>query len=72
MSNIKYVVLTFTILLISTTTFAAEYDVPPKPASVDMADIDLDGDLDIILGHKTGWGYNNPTISIKKMKRKKF
>ncbi len=57
MKIIKYLVLTFTILLIYTTTFAAEYDVPPKPASVDVADIDLDGDLDIILGHDpTGEG----------------
>ncbi|MDA3885884.1 MAG: FG-GAP-like repeat-containing protein [Candidatus Delongbacteria bacterium] len=31
--------------------FADEYIVPKKPASVDVADIDQDGDLDIILGH---------------------
>lgn len=31
--------------------FATEYIVPKKPASVDVADIDLDGDFDIILGH---------------------
>ncbi|MEA3475121.1 MAG: hypothetical protein U9R23_01550, partial [Candidatus Cloacimonadota bacterium] len=51
MSKIKYLVLIFLTVLISTTTFAAEYIVPKKPASVDVADIDLDGDLDIVLGH---------------------
>jgi hypothetical protein len=29
--------------------FAAEYIVPKKPASVEVTDIDLDGDLDIVL-----------------------
>jgi hypothetical protein len=72
MSNIKYLILLLLSVLIFSTTFAAEYDVPKKPASVDVADIDLDGDLDIVLGHKTGWGENNPTISILKNERKKY
>jgi len=49
MSKIKYLVLLLFSLLIFTTTFAAEYDVPKKPASVDVVDIDLDGDLDIVI-----------------------
>ena len=57
MSKINYLGFFLFLLLIYTTTFAAEYIVPKKPASVNVADIDLDGDLDIILGHDpTGEG----------------
>lgn len=41
-----------------------EIEIPRLPGSLDIADIDLDGDLDIIVGHMTGWGYDNPTISL--------
>lgn len=52
----------FMTLLIFTKSFTVEYIVPRKPASVDVADIDLDDDLDIVLGHHY---YNNWTgISI--------
>lgn len=47
----KYVILLFITLLVFTKSFTVEYIVPKKPASVDVADIDLDDDLDIILGH---------------------
>ncbi len=47
----KIVILPLFILLITNFTFAAEYIVPKKPASVDVSDIDLDGGLDIVLGH---------------------
>jgi len=68
MSRVKYLNLSLFILLLLmySTTFALEYDVPPKPASVDVSDIDLDGDLDIIVGHMTAWEQDNPTISILK------
>ena len=56
----KYVILLFITLLVFTKSFAVEYIVPKKPASVDVADIDLDDDLDIVLGHdpteEQGWG----------------
>jgi len=56
MNIIKYVVLIFTILLISGTTFAAEYTIPCAARSVYAEDLDLDGDKDIVVGHKTGCG----------------
>ena len=71
MSKIKYLVLIFTILLISTTTFAAEYTVPRAAYSVYAEDLDLDDD-DIIVGHKIVWRSNNPAISILKNAKEKI
>ena len=56
MIKIKYLALLFLAIIIYATTFAAEYDVPKKPASIDVADIDMDGDLDIVLGHDCNQG----------------
>ncbi|MDP8210504.1 MAG: FG-GAP-like repeat-containing protein [Candidatus Stygibacter australis] len=42
----------------------SEYLVPNKPASVDVADINQDGDLDIILGHEHYHGNHWGMISI--------
>ncbi|OQY26372.1 MAG: hypothetical protein B6244_13725 [Candidatus Cloacimonetes bacterium 4572_55] len=52
------------ILLSPLTLLAADYNVPIKARSVYADDFDLDGDNDIAVGHKTGWGYTNPTLSI--------
>lgn len=40
------------ILFLTNISYADEYFVPKKPASVDVADIDHDGDLDIVIGHE--------------------
>ena len=74
MSRVNYfsVSLLFLLLLMYSTIRVAEYDVPKKPASVDVADIDLDGDLDIIVGHMTAWEQDNPTISILKNEMEKI
>jgi hypothetical protein len=65
-SEIKIVTLVFLIIVCSHTNIlhAATYEVPRAAASIYVADKDLDGDLDIIVGHKTAWEQTNPTISI--------
>lgn len=40
------------------------YLLPIRASSVCTSDIDLDGDADIVVGHRTGWQKNNPSISI--------
>ena len=56
----KLFFLLFITLLIFTPTFAAEYTVPRAAYSVYAEDLDLDGDRDIVVGHKynsqTDWG----------------
>jgi len=66
MSRVKCLSLLLLLLLMYSTTTAAEYTVPCAAWSVYAEDLDLDGDNDIVVGHKTGWEYNNPTISILK------
>jgi hypothetical protein len=41
-----------------------QYILPIAAYSVSSADIDLDGDLDILVGHLTAWSHTNPTVSI--------
>lgn len=42
----------------------SQYILPVNSSSVCSADLDRDGDNDIIVGHKTMWQANNPTITI--------
>jgi len=61
MSRIKYLNLSLFILLLLmySTTLAAEYTIPKLAYSVCAEDLDLDGDKDIVVGHNynshTGW-----------------
>ncbi len=54
------------LLLIAFTTGdnKSKYSVPIAAWSVTASDIDLDGDNDIIVGHKTSWQNTNTTISL--------
>ncbi|MCF8308936.1 MAG: FG-GAP-like repeat-containing protein [Bacteroidales bacterium] len=61
----------FILLLTALTFFAfktgeirSNYNIPRSAYSVTAGDIDLDGDQDIVVGHKTAWENSNPTISI--------
>jgi hypothetical protein len=42
------------------------YNIPISPTSIYTDDFDLDGDKDIIIGHITGVGYTNPSLTILK------
>lgn len=50
----------------STINDKSDYNIPSKARSIFTDDIDLDNDKDIIIGHLTGVGYTNPSISILK------
>ena len=56
MSRVKCLSLLFLLLLMYSTTIAAEYTVPQLAYSVYAEDLDLDGDKDIVVGHKTRCG----------------
>lgn len=58
----KYFIIT--VFISVTIAFSASYTVPKSANSVYVEDIDLDGDKDIVVGHKVAWEQDNPTISI--------
>ena len=40
------------------------YEIPPAAESINACDLDLDGDMDIILGYKTVMEHDNITFTI--------
>jgi len=65
-SENKIIVFVLLIVMLSYNNFlnASTFDIPKAAASICVADTDLDGDHDIIIGHKTAWEQTNPTVSI--------
>ena len=43
-----------------------DYNLPPKSMSICTSDIDLDGDMDIIVGHARASDDENPSLTILK------
>ena len=62
-----FLILCFSVFFYSSVTdIQSEYIIPKYATSVVAADIDLDGNNDIIVGNLTEWGETNPTITIMK------
>lgn len=64
----KLFLIIFALFLLGNSTIKnkSDYNIPSKARSIFTDDIDLDNDKDIIIGHLTGVGYTNPSITILK------
>ena len=50
----------------------AVYEVPRLLRSIASADLDLDGDVDVITGHKVIWEHENPSFAILENSQRNF
>ena len=64
MKKLTLLFLAITLLAFTVGDSKSEYNLPRKAFSVFLSDIDIDNDIDIIVGHKTAWQDTNKTISI--------
>ena len=65
--NKFYLLLTAMIFLFTIRGMAQTvYEIPPAAESINACDLDLDGDMDIILGYKTVCDHDNITFTILK------
>lgn len=64
--KIKYWFLISLLLAFTSDSPRSTYTIPIAAWSVASADLDLDGDMEIVVGHKTMWQATNKTISILK------
>ncbi len=64
----KLLLIFFCIALLAFTTgdSKSDYIIPSWAKSIFTEDIDLDNDQDLIIGHLTGVGYTNPSITLLK------
>jgi hypothetical protein len=60
----KTINIVIAIILFSSLAFAYELVVPISPAGMCFKDVNNDGFVDIIVGHRTTWGSTTPNISI--------
>ena len=44
----------------------SDYSIPRKPWSLNSIDIELDGDIDLVIGHKVPWLGTKPALTIMK------
>jgi len=65
-NNFHYYFIFIFLLLIAfkAGNYKSQYSLPLAAYSVTAGDIDLDGDNDIVVGHKTAWQQSNPTITL--------
>ncbi len=63
-TKIKFFLTSIVFLALFTYCYAFALLVPKHPSSTCFSDLNTDGFQDIILGHRTMWGYSNPSISI--------
>ncbi len=66
MKRTLLIIISILLLAFTTGDNRSEYNVPKKAHSVFASDLNLDNDIDMVIGHLTAWEATNKTISILK------
>ena len=64
MKRILLIIITCILFSFTTSDSKSEYNVPISPISIFSSDLDLDSNVDIVIGHVVNWGYTNKSISV--------